>query len=223
MDAPAQGGGAAGMYKALVGIGVASGLLIVSVFQTTRPIIEANKAEALEQAIFQVLPAARKSRTFQASEGGFVPLAGPPTGPLVYGGYAEDGRLVGLAIPAAGMGYADTIRVLYGYSLEAHAIVGFVVLESKETPGLGDKIGSDATFLANFQALDVALTPDGAAPANPIVAVKHGTKTHPWQIDGITGATISSKAVAAMLRESTATWAPKVEQRKSDFTSGGAP
>ena len=221
MDAVAKGDSPLEMYRALVGIGVVCGLLIVSVFQGTKPIIEANKAAALERAIFQVLPAAKQSKTFLATDDGFELLEGVATGPLVYGGYAEDGSLVGLAIPAAGMGYADTIRILYGYSFEAHAIVGMVVLESKETPGLGDKIASDPGFQANFEALDVSLSADGSAPVHAVAAVKHGTKSNPWQLDSITGATISSKAVAAMLRESTTTWIPKVEKHKADFMNPG--
>ena len=59
---------------------------------------------------------------------------------LVHAGYDAEERLVGLAIDAQGMGYQDNIRVLYSYSFEQDAIIGFKVLESKETPGLGDKV-----------------------------------------------------------------------------------
>ena len=53
------------MYRAMVGVGVMCGLLIVTVFQLTRPVIERNKAEALQRAIFQVLPDARSRQTFR--------------------------------------------------------------------------------------------------------------------------------------------------------------
>ena len=59
---------------------------------------------------------------------------------LVHAGYDETGRLVGLALPARAMGYQDQIHALYGYSPEQEAIVGLRVLESRETPGLGDRI-----------------------------------------------------------------------------------
>jgi hypothetical protein len=36
------------MYRAMVGVGMFCGLLIVTAFQVTRPIIERNKAEALQ-------------------------------------------------------------------------------------------------------------------------------------------------------------------------------
>jgi electron transport complex protein RnfG len=91
------------------------------------------------------------------------------------------------------------------------------VLESRETPGLGDRIENDPGFLANFERLDVALAPDGAGLAHPIAAVKQGTKQAPWQVDGITGATISSAAIARMLRESASLWLPRVRPRIGDF------
>ena len=40
--------------------------------------------------------------------------------------------------------------------------------------------------------------------------VKHGTKTEPWQIDAIAGATISSQAVARMLNDSAQQMVPKI-------------
>lgn len=199
------------MYRAMVGVGLACGLLIVSVYQLTLPTIENNKAEALERAIFRVLPEARSSAAWlYTEEGGFVPVGAAADHAALYAGLDAQGKLVGFAIPAQGMGYQDVIRVIYGYSFDRDAIVGLQVLESKETPGLGDRIESDAEFTGNFAQLDVSLTPDLSAIAHPIEVVKHGKKEQPWQIDGITGATISSTAIARVLRESTAYWIPRL-------------
>ena len=41
------------MYRAMVGIGLLCGVLIVAVFELTRPVIERNKAEALQRAQMQ--------------------------------------------------------------------------------------------------------------------------------------------------------------------------
>ena len=65
------------------------------------------------------------------------------------------------------------------------------------------------------------VTEDGASVANPIVPVKHGTKENPWEIDGITGATISSEAIANILRFSTEEWIPRIRERIDDFATGG--
>ncbi len=47
--------------------------------------------------------------------------------------------------------------------------------------------------------------------------VAQGTKTEPWQIDGITGATISSKAVGAMLDKSAGRWIPEIGRHLDDL------
>jgi electron transport complex protein RnfG len=136
----------------------------------------------------------------------------------VFAAYDDGGQLIGFAIEAAGMGYQDKIQLLYGYSLTEQAIIGLYVLESRETPGLGDRIGSDEAFLSNFHRLDVSLTADGDAVANPIEFVPPGKKTSPWQIDGITGATVSSRAVSEILRDSTQYWIPRLSALQSQLT-----
>ena len=90
-------------------------------------------------------------------------------------------------------------------------------MESKETPGLGDKIQSDPTFLSNFEALDVRLTDDGSAIKNPIEMAKNGNKHNPWQIEAITGATISSRAVTKILNQSTEEYIPIIEKNLKIF------
>ena len=107
--------------------------------------------------------------------------------------------------------------MIYGYSFAEEAIVGIQVLESKETPGLGDKIETDPAFLANFERLDVSLADDLSEMANPIEPVKHGEKTTPWQVDGITGATISSEAIANILDRSARTGCPGSEAHLATF------
>jgi electron transport complex protein RnfG len=210
------------MYRAMVGVGVFCGLLIVTAFQVTRPIIERNKAEALQEAIFHVLPNASTSATYRLEKsGGFKVLEGKAHGEqLVYAGYDDREELVGLAVEAQGMGYQDVIGLIYGYSFTEEAIIGIQVLESKETPGLGDKIETDPAFLENFERLDVSLRDDLSEMANPIVPVKHGEKTNPWEVDGITGATISSVAIADILNQSAQYWVPRIRNNLGDFQGG---
>ena len=75
------------------------------------------------------------------------------------------------------------------------------ILDSRETPGLGDKIYKDAVFVANFSNL----------VADPeIVTVKKGTRSAPNEVDAITGATISSKAVVRIINEGQARWRDKL-------------
>jgi len=210
------------MYRAMVGVGVFCGLLIVTAFQVTQPIIERNKAEALQEAIFHVLPSASTSRTYRLDESnGFKLLEGKARSEqLVYAGYDDQEELVGLAVEAKGMGYQDVIGLIYGYSFAEEAIIGIQVLESKETPGLGDKIETDQDFLQNFERLDVSLRDDLSELANPILPVKHGEKSNPWEVDGITGATISSVAIAKILNQSAQYWVPRIRNNLVNFQGG---
>lgn len=209
------------MYRTLVGIGMLCGLMIAVVYQGTRPVIERNRAEALERAVFAVLPAASSRVTFALTPEGQFVLDAATTGERVHAGFDDAGQLVGVAVEAAGMGYADTITVLYGYAPQQEAIVGIRVLTSKETPGLGDKIETDAAFLENFVALDVRLDSTGALLRHRIETVKKGQKTEPWQIDGITGATISSKAIGDILAKSSERWVPMINERLDELSAGG--
>ena len=204
------------MFRTLVSVSALSGVLIVLVFQWTLPAIKANHAAALQAAVFHVLPGVTRVVPFRLQNDGTLErLTGEDErSPKVYAGYTEGGRLAGVAIPARGQGYQDVIKVIYGYDLERQTIVGMKVLESKETPGLGDKIGNDREFLANFQALDVTLADDGGELSHAIQVVKRGAKQQAWQIDAITGATISSKAIGRMLNESARAWLAIVRKNR---------
>lgn len=196
--------GSTKMLRAMVGIGVLSALLIVVTFELTQPRVQRLKAEALEKAIFEVLPGAVSSRTFEINQEGSLiePGADDKPASVVYAGYDTGKNLVGYAVEASGQGYADKIRILYGYDPKQQQIIGFRVLESKETPGLGDKIEKEQRFLDNFSALDVRLNSAGTIE-NKVTTVKQGTKENAWEIDGITGATISSRAVGDIIGNST--------------------
>jgi electron transport complex protein RnfG len=200
------------MYRAIVGIGALCALVIVSVFNATATRISENQARFLARAVAEVLPAAQTTVPITTTEDGRVVETAEKLALPAFLGFDANAELVGAVITAEGMGYQDTLRVLYSYSFELDAIVGFKVLDSKETPGLGDKIETEPHFVANFEKLDATLSPDGNSLQNPIITVKQGDKTEPWQIDGITGATITSEAVGMMLDESANNWVPVLER-----------
>ncbi len=213
-----EGASSSKMLVTMVGIGAVCALLIVLSFQGTLPRIEQLKAEALEKAIFRVVPGMETKKTFQLENGQLKEVTGKvKDANLVYAGYDKAGKLVGLAIEASGMGFADVIKVIYGYDPHREKVVGFYVLESKETPGLGDKIEKDAAFLANFDSLDVALSEDKNSVKNPVVTVKHGQKKNAYEVDGITGATISSRAIGNAMNKSTSEVLPLLFKNKAQF------
>jgi electron transport complex protein RnfG len=178
--------------------GLLSGIAIIGIYESTLPTITANKARELREAVFKVLPGVTQMQAFVYRDNELVVVAEPEKDePVVYGGYDAQHQFVGYAVPAAGPGFQDTIAILYGYQPGEGLVVGMEVLESRETPGLGDKIYKDMDFVNEFKQLNIE--PE-------IVAVKKGTKTAPNQIDAITGATISSKAIARIINEAHTSW-----------------
>ena len=190
------------MLRTLGLVAMLSGLLVVLTYRFTLPIIEENKRLAIERALFKVIPGAVTRQDFVITADGIHSAEQGFEGTTLYAGYDQDGRLKGVALEAAAAGYQDVIPILYGYDPYCQCIRGIEVLKMTETPGIGDKIAKDPVFLKNFEALDARLNAAGDGLEHAIVSVKHGSKTDPWQIDAISGATISSKAVARMLNES---------------------
>lgn len=218
--AEVQDSGASGttMILTMACIGLVCAVLIVLTYQLTFATIKQNKALYLEKSIFEVLPNTTEKLTFAYVDNVLRPLEeGEEPALLYYAGYDSNHQLTGIAVEAEGQGFQELLRILYGYSPACHCIVGMKVLESKETPGLGDKIETDQKFRANFDALDVAIKSDTNTIANPIALVKPRQKTDAWQIEAISGATISSRAIAKMLMINTAAAIPLIEANLNTF------
>lgn len=200
------------MIRTLGLIAMLSGFLVVSVFEYTKPMIAENKRKAIERAVFQVIPGAVERRDFAVTESGVTPVAEGETsdGYTIYAGYDADGNLKGIAAEAGAQGYADIVNIMFGYDPACECILGFSVLKMAETPGLGDKIITDDNFQANFGDLDASLNNDKSSLSNPIVTVKHGTKKNPWEIDAISGATVTSKAVGKALNDASQKLLPMI-------------
>jgi electron transport complex protein RnfG len=180
------------IFTVMLGIGFLCALVIASIFAYTQPIIEQNKKEALEQAIFSILPDATYKISYGLNGQGHFEqrTVASSVGQVVHAAYDKDQQLIGIVIAAQGTGYQDTIELLYGYQPDQQKIVGLAILASRETPGLGSKIAIDTNFLANFKQLDVTVSADKSSLLHDINVVRPGKKEHAWQIDSITGATI---------------------------------
>ncbi len=178
--------------------GLLSGIAIIGIYESTLPTITANKARELREAVFKVLPGVSRMQQLVYRDGELVASEEiAKDEPVVYGGYDEEGDFLGYAIPGAGPGFQDTIGLLFGFTPERQLVLGMEILESRETPGLGDKIYKDDDFVGSFREL--LIDPE-------IVAVKKGTTSQANEIDAITGATISSKAVVRIINEAHSEW-----------------
>jgi electron transport complex protein RnfG len=176
-------------------LAICFGALLAGMQITLGPTIEANKInETLEKVPEMVFGAAhaqeladRKQSVDVAPVSIGVDKAGKTIRYSVFEAKTE-GQLAGWVVKTAGQGYADKIEMLIGLDPQVEKITGLFVLDQKETPGLGNKIVTDA-WRSQFLA---------KSTGQALTAVKGNAKAGN-EIDAITGATISSKAVTDII------------------------
>ncbi len=180
-----------------------AGLVLAAAYQLTLPRIQANRARALRRAVFEVVPGAKSMRRLTVRDGRLVVADGAAAagGEGVYAVYDEGGRFAGYAIEAEGPGFQDTIRLLFGYDPRTKRVTGMFVLESRETPGLGDRIYKDPKFRGQFRSLKT----------EPRVRLVKGGRHAENEVDAITGATISSRSVVNILNKALSRWKPVLD------------
>jgi Na+-translocating ferredoxin:NAD+ oxidoreductase subunit G len=195
-------------WRLVMTLGVAgslAGLLIVAVHQWTEPRIMAHRAAAIAAAVDEVLQAPERTETLFIWEGALTaaPPAAADTARLdrVWVGYDAEGRTIGYAAVGGEPGFQDVIRLMFGYDPAAGRVLGMRILESKETPGLGDKIFKDSSFVAAFRTAEV-----------PMIPTKPGSGSgDPREVDTITGATISARTVITIINNRIAVLQPMLE------------
>lgn len=184
--------------------GVMAGVLLVFAFHETLPQIEAHKAAVLRAAIGEVLKSPARYETLYVLPSGLA--AQLPSGARekdfekIFYGFDAQSAPIGFAIVAAGPGFQDQIKLIFGFDPRSQHLLGIKILESKETPGLGDKIEKDSAFVSQF--FDMAL---------PLIGVKKGKKTEKNEVEMITGATISSRAVVRNIDQTLQRMQPLIE------------
>ncbi|TFG63476.1 MAG: RnfABCDGE type electron transport complex subunit G [Gemmatimonadales bacterium] len=208
---------AARLVGTLTVAGALAGLLLVLVNSWAEPRIIAHRAEVLREAIQEVLGAPERYETLFLVDGAFtsdLPATVDSMGlDRVYIGYDASGRSVGYAIAGGEPGFQDVIRLLFAFDPVNGRIRGMKVLESKETPGLGDKIEKDTAFVAGC-----------SDPAPPLVGVKPGSRSDDdHEVDMITGATISSRAVIRIINHRVEELDPYLRAYEVAAAGKGAP
>lgn len=106
----------------------------------------------------------------------------------VYDALDNTGNVAGYVVKASGQGYADKIELLLGIDSQAESITGLYILAQKETPGLGNQIIED-----DWRGQFIGMS------SGKSIAVIKGTSEKENEIDAISGATISSQAVADII------------------------
>jgi electron transport complex protein RnfG len=206
------------VWKLLVTLGAAgaiAGFLIVFVYAWSQPIIQAYKAEQLRLAVQEVLKGPDRFDTLYVYDGAL--LRQLPTGvegaslEQIFLGFTAEGERIGFAVAYGEPGFQDIVRVIFGYDRVNQTLLGMKVLESKETPGLGDKIEKDTSFVNQFNGV-----------LSPLVGVKpRESSGDPHEIDMITGATISSRVVIRIINNQIERLGPLMDAYMRQADAGG--
>ena len=126
----------------------------------------------------------------------------------IFPGRIGDQKIV--MLEAFGKGFSGPVGLLVAFDLEEDTIVGSGVTISTETPGFGSKAKEDPSFVAQFQDTSV----DQSA----------SVKKDGGDIDAISGATITSRAVCVAVNEATTVYKrlkPELSKRMDNAGSTG--
>ncbi len=144
----------------IIGIVVATALSVTNYITKDR--ITAKEQEKIAQAMEQLIPHAQFTLTNQDSEQDIALYTA-----------TTDGFVVGTVVRSSAMGYKSEIQVLTAFGPSGEITGVSVTNCANESPGIGQKVGTDASFLEQFQG-----------------------NSHPVDtIDAITGATYSCDGV----------------------------
>lgn len=167
-----------------------AGVALALVNEVTKDSIAESKKQAKAEALAAVLPPFENDPTSDVREVALDPEAYPEAGdnPLTfYAGRDGAGKLTGWGIESAvESGYSGHYSLVFGIDPEGR-VQKVQVLEQRETPGLGTK-STDEAWLSQFE---------GKALADfQFTVAKDG-----GDVDAITGATISSRAVSRCIEQ----------------------
>uniref|UniRef100_A0A7C4Y5Q7 Ion-translocating oxidoreductase complex subunit G n=1 Tax=candidate division WOR-3 bacterium TaxID=2052148 RepID=A0A7C4Y5Q7_UNCW3 len=167
----------------LVIVGIVSAGLLSFVYNKTLPEIEKRAKESLNESLSLVFPV----------EGVEFENVIPDTLWVA----KKDGNVLGIVFVNISKGYSGIIKVVVGLDREGKILKVFVPKDVlTETPGLGMKVAEES-FLKQFSGLkkeEVYLKKDGG------------------KIDGITAATISSRATTNAVRNGIEKYFSKIEE-----------
>lgn len=162
---------------------ILAALVLGVTYNTTRPLIAAQKEKEKKLALERVLPGADEYKQGLLGDRQF------------YIGYKDSGQ-IGYIIYAEADGYAGKIEMLVGIGGKGH-ITGIEILSQTETPGLGArcvevKYGEEEPwFLRQFKG-------------------KHHSELELKNIEAITGATITTETIVNAAKEAVADFLDKI-------------
>ena len=164
------------MIFALAVVGALSSGILVNIYTYSIPKIEINVKAETEKAIGEIFLGTKSIEKIKGN---------------IFKAKDVNEKILGYAFLAEGNGYQGAIKLLIGTDKAMKTLKGIEVLESQETPGLGAEINT-TNFKNQFKGLELT---------RKIEYVKNQKPSQPYEIEAITGATISSRAVVNIINK----------------------
>ncbi len=106
----------------------------------------------------------------------------------------RDGDLLLIVLPVQGRGYQSAIQAMLALEPDLNTIAALTITEQGETPGIGARVEEPA-WQALWPGKQIA-----DESGQIVISVVRGIATSPYEVDAISGATVTSNGVANMLR-----------------------
>lgn len=167
------------MVVVLVAVALVMGGILAYINELTKGKIEAQAEKNLADGITTVMGGGKLSVT---SNDTIKQIIDGKEAAFVVHKVANNGQPLGAAVESTTQGFGGDLKVLVGFSPEGK-ILGYTILASTETPGLGAK--ADKWFQKDGKGSVIGKSPS----KKPLTVSKDG-----GDIDAITASTITSRA-----------------------------
>ena len=172
------------MIASLVGVSSLAALILGYTYELTAEPIRLAQAAQEQQAISAIIGTDFDNNPYQDKI--LIPSADKKS-KLEFYPARRDGRIKAFAIKTfSNKAFGGKLELIAGFGINGK-ILGYKVVNSQETPGLGTKV-SEADFAEQFR---------GLRPQSPAFNVRQDG----GEIDAVTSATISSRAVIDAIRK----------------------
>lgn len=190
----------------VVSLSAVFAVLLAGTQVALRSTIVDNESAALKAAIAEVIPNydehVASMNAFKHEEA----VDGKALKNDIYQCLGSDGQAAAWAIVGEGTGFVDKIKLVIGLSADHKSVTGIKVIQSVETPGLGDKILS-GSYPEQYA---------GLSAEQPVIVSKTGADPEQNVIQAITGATYSSEYTADIVNDILTRVVPKLDSLKPD-------
>jgi len=118
-----------------------------------------------------------------------------------------NGEANAVVFESFGKGFGGDLGVMIGVNTKDDKIIGVGITTHSETPGVGSRAKSDPSFAAQFKGIPLA--------------EEFKVKTDGGQVDAVSGATVTSRAVSAALTDAGKIYQrmkPQLSEKLKSFT-----